>query len=452
MNKAVRMVLYVLSLLTILGVIFAVAAVDKAKRRTAPKSGAEAVAAASEEADTSSRPKDSQRQDEADVLSVPGDSQRQEEADAPIVPGDSQRQDEADACGKPEDGVGLYTSETVDCSQETQGMDEPGEAVHTDSTANTAAEDGAETTLIFVGDVLFDVAFRAGYDKAGIDGVVTPALRQQLQDADIFMMNHEFPFSDRGTPMEDKQFTFRCSPSYVKALGELGVDIVTLANNHTLDYGREALSDTMATLEQAGIPYVGAGETKERAESLQVIEKNGVRFGFLAATRVVPVVEWKVSVKTPGLFDCYDDSRLVELVRDAKAQCDFLVVYPHWGIERSQIPEEYQTQTAARCVEAGADLIVGAHSHCLQSVEYIGDTPVFYSLGNFIFGYNIKSSAYLQVTVNAQKEVVCRLVPVSSAGGITDLCEGSSGEQILSEVGGISTTAQILPSGIVTKK
>ena len=252
--------------------------------------------------------------------------------------------------------------------------------------------------------------------------------------------------------MEDKQFTFRCSPSYVTALSELGVDIVTLANNHTLDYGKEALSDTMATLEDAGIPYVGAGETIERAQELQVIEKNGIRFGFLAATRVVPVVEWKVSVQTPGLFDCYDDRRLVELVREAKEQCDFLVVYPHWGIERSQIPEEYQTQIAARCVEAGADLIVGAHSHCLQSVEYIGNTPVFYSLGNFIFGYTIQASAYLEVTVNAKKEALCRLVPVSSAGGITDICDASQGEQILSEVGSISSSAQILSSGIVRKK
>lgn len=432
--------LYVLSLLTILGVIFAVAAADKAKRRTAPDNGANAVAAAAGSEQTEQPP----------WSSAPENESASKQEDATGRPMESQSQE--DASGGAADSRGLYASEAVGQSGDTQSVHEPGTAVNTERAIDAAAENGAETTLIFVGDVLFDAAFRAGYDKAGIDGVVTPALRQQLQEADIFMMNHEFPFSDRGTPVEDKQFTFRCSPSYVSALGELGVDIVTLANNHTLDYGREALSDTMATLEQAGIPYVGAGETKERAESLQVIEKNGIRFGFLAATRVVPVVEWKVSVQTPGLFDCYDDRRLVELVREAKEQCDFLVVYPHWGIERSQIPEEYQTQTAARCVEAGADLIVGAHSHCLQSVEYIGDKPVFYSLGNFIFGYNIKSSAYLHVTVNDKKEAVCRLVPVSSSGGITGLSEGSSGEQILSEVSGISSTAQILSSGVVTPK
>lgn len=405
MNKTVRIVIYVLSILTVAGVLAAVVSMDKAKHH--------------QTVDTS--------------------SQAAETVD-----------------------TGFQTTETVDASQQmTETVDaglQPTEAAEereqTTETAGTGSQSAEqeESTLIFVGDVLFDAAFRDCYDKAGIDGVVTPGLQQELRAADIFMINHEFPFSDRGTPMEDKQFTFRCSPSYVKALEELGVDIVTLANNHTLDYGRDALSDTMETLENAGILYVGAGETKERAESLQVIEKNGVRFGFLAATRVVPVVEWKVSVQTPGLFDCYDDTRLVELVRQAKNQCDFLVVYPHWGVERSKIPEDYQTQIASRCVEAGADLIVGAHSHCLQSVEYIGNAPVFYSMGNFIFGYSIQASAYLKVTVNKEKEADCQLVPVSSTGGITGICADVEKNTILSEINSISATAEVDSSGNVRKK
>lgn len=404
MNKTVRIVLYVLSILTLIGVIFAVFSVDKAKRRLVLNHSTQTAEAVPE-------------------------TELAETETKPAMPEKSE------------------TEQT-----EPAGTEEITEITGATQTIDAAADNGTDTTLIFVGDVLFDAAFRDCYDRAGIDGVVAPDLRQQLRDADIFMINHEFPFSDRGTPMEDKQFTFRCSPSYVTALEEMGVDIVTLANNHTLDYGREALSDTMATLENAGIPYVGAGETKERAESLQVIEKNGIRFGFLAATRVVPVVEWKVSVQTPGLFDCYDDTRLVELVRQAKDVCDFLVVYPHWGIERSQIPEDYQTQIAARCVEAGADLIVGAHSHCLQSVEYIENVPVFYSLGNFIFGYTIQASAYLKVTVNEEKEAVCRLVAVSSSGGLTSICSGPDTIAILSGVNDISVSAEILNSGIVKKR
>lgn len=111
--------------------------------------------------------------------------------------------------------------------------------------------------------------------------MVAPELLEELQAADILMVNNEFPFSDRGTPMADKQFTFRCSPGYVKALNEMGVDVVSLANNHTLDYGRDALSDTFAALDGAGILYGGAGDSTERAKQVQVIEAHGKNTGLL---------------------------------------------------------------------------------------------------------------------------------------------------------------------------
>ena len=145
-------------------------------------------------------------------------------------------------------------------------------------------------------------AFKAGYDADGIKGVVAPELLEELQAADILMVNNEFPFSDRGTPMADKQFTFRCSPGYVKALNEMGVDVVSLANNHTLDYGREALSDTFVALDGAGILYGGAGDSAERAKQVQVIEANGKKYGFIAVSRVVPTADWKVENAVPGLF------------------------------------------------------------------------------------------------------------------------------------------------------
>ena len=195
--------------------------------------------------------------------------------------------------------------------------------------------------------------------------MVAPELLEELQAADILMVNNEFPFSDRGTPMADKQFTFRCSPGYVKALNEMGVDIVSLANNHTLDYGRDALSDTFTTLDGAGILYAGAGETKERAYELQIIEKNGKKFGFLAASRVVPESNWKVEERTPGMLTAYDDTKLVQLIKEARSGCDFLAVYIHWGVEYDAYPQDYQTKIATDCFNAGADLILGAHTHCL---------------------------------------------------------------------------------------
>lgn len=347
---------------------------------------------------------------------------------------------------------GSRTEEGSEIKKDTVGAADHETEPVSETEITTAGETEDKTTLILTGDVLFDKAFRAGYDAAGIDGVIESDLRQRLYDADILMINHEFPFSDRGTPMEDKQFTFRCSPSYVTALTQMGVDIASLANNHALDFGKDALTDTFAALDSAGIRYAGAGNTVERAEQLQIMEVNGRRFGFLAVTRVVPDVSWKIEFETPGLFSCYDETRLVELVSQARTECDFLVVYPHWGIERQEVPEDYQTVIARKCIEAGADAIVGAHSHCLQSIEYIQGKPVFYSLGNFIFNYTIERTAYLEITIDQQGDPTYRIVPAYAKDGVTRLADTDRAAETIKRLNEISNTAFVSDDGRVAEK
>lgn len=316
--------------------------------------------------------------------------------------------------------------------------------------AGGQAEADGSTTILFTGDVLFANAFKAGYDADGIKGVVAPELLEELRAADILMVNNEFPFSDRGTPMADKQFTFRCSPGYVKALNEMGVDVVSLANNHTLDYGRDALSDTFAALDGAGILYGGAGDSAERAKQVQVIEAHGKKYGFIAVSRVVPTADWKVENAVPGLFSCYDTTALVEVIKEAKETCDYVAVYPHWGVEYQAYPEANQTQIAKACIDAGADVVVGSHTHCLQGVSYIEGKPVFYSLGNFIFGQSIDRSAMLEVTIDAAGRASYRFVPVYAAGGVTYPAEGGQTESVLNYLDGISEAA-VASDGTVTE-
>lgn len=308
-----------------------------------------------------------------------------------------------------------------------------------------------DTTLIFTGDVLFANAFKAGYDASGINGVISEELLEELNNADILMINNEFPFSDRGEPMEDKQFTFRCSPTYVTALNEMGVDLVSLANNHTLDYGKDALSDTFSTLDEAGIRYGGAGESVERSQEIQIFEVNGKKFGFIAVSRVIPVGDWKAENSLPGLFSCYDETRLVELVAEAKEICDFVAVYPHWGVEYEAWPEEYQTKIAQKCMEAGADIIIGAHTHCLQGVEFLEGKPVFYSLGNFVFGQSIDRSVVVKVTVAGNGETSYQVIPVYAEGGVTKKAEGETADRILRYLDEISEGTVIGTDGTVSQ-
>lgn len=144
--------------------------------------------------------------------------------------------------------------------------------------------------LLFAGDILLSSHVTAAYDKEGsINGVLDEGYRTEISSADIFMANQEFPFSSRGSAAPDKQFTFRLPPSKVSLMNEIGVDIVALANNHSLDYGTDALVDTCTALDGAGIRYVGAGPDMNRAKQLEKIEVNGKAIGFLAASRSIPI-------------------------------------------------------------------------------------------------------------------------------------------------------------------
>lgn len=275
--------------------------------------------------------------------------------------------------------------------------------------------------MLFGGDVYFSSHVIAAYDKAGgIHGVLDEVYREEIERSDLFMVNQEFPFSDRGTPAPDKQYTFRLPPARVTMMNELGIDIVTLANNHTLDYGTDALVDTCTVLQEAGIPFVGAGPNMDRAKQLETIEVRGRTIGFLGASRVYPDPSWVANSKKPGMVSGYDPSILLEEIKKAGEYCDYLVVYIHWGIERDETPKEYQRTLGKQLIDAGADLVIGSHPHVLQGIEYYQGKPIVYSLGNFIFGSSIPKTALLRADVDLEQDLVSlSLVPGTSGAGYT---------------------------------
>ena len=274
--------------------------------------------------------------------------------------------------------------------------------------------------LLFAGDVYLSDHVLEAYEAAGgIDGVLSQGYQAEIQAADYFVTNEEFPFSTRGTPAPDKQFTFRVHPEKVKLMQEMGIDLVTLANNHALDYGRDAMLDTIDTLDRAGIRHVGAGKNLAEARKPAIVELNGRTFAFIGATRVYPEADWAAGTDSAGMFSAYDGgAQLAEEVKAAKQQADYVIAYVHWGIEREEMPNEVQKSIAHRLVDAGADLVVGAHPHVLQGIEYYQGVPIAYSLGNFVFGSSIPSTALLQADVD-DAGIRLRLIPGTSAAGYT---------------------------------
>ena len=341
---------------------------------------------------------------------------------------------------------GQVSTEASGDNQITDSTDQSGTAHRPD---NSGAGRGETTTIVFAGDVLIAEAMEQYYDTEGVSRIVSEKLLAEMQNADICMVNNEFQFSTQGIPMEDKQFTFRTDPKYVQIMLDMGVDIVSLANNHSLDFGTEALKDTFATLDDAGILYAGAGNSIERAEALQIIEVNGLKFGFLAATRVIPVSQWNVEFRRPGLFTTYDDTRLVECIEAAREECDFLTVYVHWGIEREAYPENYQTSIAKNCFNAGADLVIGAHPHVLQGIEFMDGKPVFYSLGNYIFAQTIARTALVKVEVQPDGGATYSLIPAYADDGRTMEFEGDAAVELFDYMNEISPRAFIDEKGYI---
>lgn len=326
-----------------------------------------------------------------------------------------------------------FASESGESESATDGttimIENPTEAdvAGRDDTAGTAdaATDDTDTVksavrLLFAGDVYLSDHVLEAYDAAGgIDGVLSQGYQAEIQAADFFMTNEEFPFSTRGTPAPDKQFTFRVHPERVKLMQEMGIDLVTLANNHALDYGRDAMLDTIDTLDHAGIRHVGAGKNLAEARKPAIVELNGRTFAFIGATRVYPEADWAAGTDSAGMFSAYDGGvALAEEVKAAKQQADYVIAYVHWGIEREEMPNEVQKSIAHRLVDAGADLVIGAHPHVLQGLEYYQGVPIAYSLGNFVFGSSIPSTALLQADVD-DEGIRLRLIPGTSAAGYT---------------------------------
>lgn len=309
--------------------------------------------------------------------------------------------------------------------------------------------------LLFCGDVYFSSHVIAAYDKAGgIHGVLDDAYRGEIEKADIFMANQEFPFSDRGTPAPDKQFTFRVPPARVSMMKELGIDIVTIANNHTLDYGTDALVDTCTTLEEAKIPYVGAGANMDRAKQLETLTVRGRTIGFLAGSRVYPDTSWVANSKKPGMVSGYDPAILLEEVKKAGEYCDYLVVYMHWGIEREDTPKEYQRTLGKQLIDAGADLVIGSHPHVMQGIEYYKGKPIVYSLGNFVFGSSIPKTALLRADVDLdQDSVSLSLVPGTSGAGYTrKLTDPAKINEFYQYIQSISFGAAVDENGVVREE
>ncbi len=206
--------------------------------------------------------------------------------------------------------------------------------------------------------------------------------RDTLKAADLAFCNLECPLSDRGVAQK-RRFLFRADPALALKLHSNGLSVISLANNHTLDYGRDAMLDTVEAVRKAGMTPVGAGTDMADASRPRIVTRHGLRVGFLAYCDL-PSYGVVILPDRPAIA-CVDSDSLPAQIRAAKAKCDALVVSFHWGVEYMKRPTERQKKLAHLCIDNGADLILGHHPHVLQPVETYKGRPIAYSMGGFIW-------------------------------------------------------------------
>ena len=288
--------------------------------------------------------------------------------------------------------------------------------------------------------------------KQGVEGIFSSDILAYMKQSDIMIVNNEFCFSETGTPMPKKAYTFRANPRNVSIYQEMGVDLVTLANNHVYDYGTQAFLDTLTTLEKANIPKIGAGKNLEEAKSPYYFIINGYKIAFINATRAEKfILTPEATDTTPGVFRAYDPNPLRQLIQDTKAHSDYVVVLLHWGTEDTHQLEEVQKETGKLYIDSGADLVVGSHAHVLQGVEFYQDHLIAYNVGDFLFNAQTKNTGILTWKLREDGTSEYSFLPAIQKDGKTSIIYGEEANQLYQKMTSWSINGQFLEDGTIRK-
>ncbi len=315
-------------------------------------------------------------------------------------------------------------------------------------------------SLAFAGDILFDPGYaimnRIKQNGGGLDGVIGASLLSYMRDVDVMVVNNEFPYSDRGAPTEGKTFTFRAPTSAAALLNQMGVDVATIANNHVYDYGEQALLDTLQAIDNVGVVRVGAGANiDEASQPYYFTASNGLKIAIIATTEIERLDNPDTrgaTADSPGVFRCLDITRLTQRIAEAKATGAYVIVCIHWGTENMEEIDWWQQKQGPEMVAAGADLIIGAHPHILQKIDYIDDVPVVYSLGNYLFNSKTLDTGLVRVEIDANQNETIEFIPAIQSGCNVNEAQGQDRERILAHMREISPGINIDESGYITKK
>ena len=356
---------------------------------------------------------------------------------APAEEADAHAADAGDSASADQDGA---TGEDSTDSRGPTAADR-GDGTRAGATApdEPALDPGTEVRLAVVGDIMLSRAVGERMEQDGTEAVLA-GVRDQLHDADLTVGNLESPLCTDGTPAP-KRFLLKADPVGLEVLQDGSFDVLSLANNHILDYGPECMRSTIERLDGAGIGHVGAGNTLKEAGEPLFVESNGMRIAFLSYLQM-PVERsgfdsrtWTATEDSPGL-PWGTPEAITEDVEAATPEADHVIVLLHSGWEKTETLSPEQQANGEAALASGATAVLGAHPHRLQAHHEEDGQFVAWSMGNFVFDYPDgtpeSDSAVLHLTIDPEGVKAHEWTPVLIQGGFPVAVEpDGAGERIL---------------------
>ena len=288
------------------------------------------------------------------------------------------------------------------------------------------------------------------YDQSGeLKQMLSEELLNAMTQADVFFLNQECSISSEGEALEGKG-VLHANADRMKILEGLGADVVSLGNEHAADFGQDALKENLELLK---IAAVGAGADANQAKQPVYLIVNGIKIGFTAASGVEDTFDLAAGEGKAGIQEYTDTKQYEDVIREAAANCDYLIVYDHEGKGDTNNVEAYQKEHAAAFLEAGADLVLGGHSDRLQGMEYINGKPVVYSMGSVLTDGTSRYAGILKLTIKPEGLEQMEIVPAIQTEEKTEYLDAKEEQKKMYDaVAALCPNAVIDENGVITEK
>lgn len=315
-------------------------------------------------------------------------------------------------------------------------------------------------TLSFVGDIYVSPMMYEHYQTSGISGVISEKIQNIFQSVDIAAADHEYVCGDlsESDKVDYQQYTFLTPSVREGILKDFSFDVMTLANNHMMDYGTKGLASTIREIKKQGIETIGGGNDLSEAMAPYIKEVNGKKIAILAATRVVPQIDWYAQKNKAGLMTTYEQTDRFQMLKDeitrlkTQENCDIVIMYVHWGNDSDKTILSSQITLGHGYIDAGADIVIGNHTHVLQGMEFYKGKLICYGISNFLFGSYHSDTMVLTLEINEANHITPKMLPCSSEMFYTTEIEGEAAENMFRYIESMSENVFISSDGIITEK